>query len=137
ADAITKLREEITDPHELVNAIKTELVATGKFRPEIAGRIDKVYAFKKLEGIVIAEIVAQKMGNQAKDYGLELTWVDPRLILQAMEASNKLSKFGVRELTRAVEEMLADHFIAAKKAGGKRVRLDIEDDGVMAISPAD
>jgi len=33
--------------------------------------------------------------------------------------------------------MLGDHMIAAKEAGGKRVRLDIEDDGVMAISPAD
>jgi len=104
---------------------------------EIAGRIDKVYVFKPLQGIVIAEIVALKMSGLAKEYGLELAWVDPRLIFQAMEAGNKLAKFGVRELDRQIGEMLADHLIAAKKAGGKRVRLDIEEDGVMAISPAD
>lgn len=135
--AIVKLQEELTDPAELLNAVKTELVATGKFRPEIAGRIDKVYVFKPLQGIVIAEIVALKMTGLAKEYGLELAWVDPRLIFQAMEAGNKLAKFGVRELDRQIGEMLADHLIAAKKAGGKRVRLDIEEDGVMAISPAD
>jgi ATP-dependent Clp protease ATP-binding subunit ClpA len=120
-----------------VNAVKSQLVATGKFRPEIAGRIDKIYVFKKLAGIVIAEIVAQKMGNVAKEYGLELTYVDARLIFKAMQAGNKLAKFGIRELDREINNMLGDHLIAAKEQGVKRVRLDIEEDGVLAISPAD
>jgi ATP-dependent Clp protease ATP-binding subunit ClpC len=137
AEAIGKLQEEMTDPHEMVNAVKSQLVATGKFRPEIAGRIDKIYVFKKLAGIVIAEIVAQKMGNVAREYGLELTYVDARLIFKAMQAGNKLAKFGIRELDREINNMLGDHLIAAKEQGVKRVRLDIEEDGVLAISPAD
>lgn len=137
ADAIGKLQEEMTDPHEMINAVKSHLVASGKFRPEIAGRIDKVYVFKPLKGMVIAEIVALKMSGAAKEYGLELAYVDPRLIFKAMQAGNKLAKFGIRELDREIGNMLGDHLIAAKEAGGKRVRLDIEEDGVMAISPAE
>lgn len=137
AEAIGKLQEEMTDPHELVNAVKSQLVATGKFRPEIAGRIDKVYVFKKLEGIVIAEIVGQKMSNLAKEYGLELTYVDAHLIMRAMTAGNKLAKFGIRELDRAIGDMLGDSLIAAKEEGAKKVRLDVEEDGVMTISPDD
>lgn len=137
AEAVGRLQEEMTDPNERTNAVKTQLVASGKFRPEIAGRIDKVYVFKPLKGIVIAEIVAQKMAGLAKEYGLELVYVDHRLIFEAMKRGNKLAKFGIRELDREIGNMLGDHMIAAKEAGGKRVRLDIEDDGVMAISPAD
>lgn len=137
ADAIGKLQEEMSDYHEMTNAVKSHLVSTGKFRPEIAGRIDKIYVFKPLKGMVIAEIVALKMAAAAKEYGLELAYVDPRLIFEAMNRGNKLSKFGVRELDREIGNMLGDHFIAAKEEGGKRVRLDIEADGVMAISPAE
>lgn len=136
-EAIGKLQEEMTDPHEMINAVKSQLVATGKFRPEIAGRIDKVYVFKKLQGIVIAEIVALKMVGLAKEYGLELTYVDPHLIFQVMKASKKMEKFGIREVERDIGNILGDHFIAAKEGGVKRVRLDIEEDGVLAISPAD
>ncbi|SRR5260221_1534426 len=137
AEAIGKLQEEMTDYQEMVNAVKGHLSATGKFRPEIIGRIDRVYVFKPLAGMVMAEIVALKMTGLAKEYGLEITYVDPRLILDAMQRGNKLKKFGVRELDREIGNMLGEHLVAAKQAGGKRVRLDIEEDGVMAISPAD
>lgn len=137
AEAIGKLQEEMDDYHEMVNAVKSHLAATGKFRPEIVGRIDRVYVFKPLAGMVMAEIVALKMTNLAKEYGLEITYVDPRVILDAMQRGNKLKKFGVRELDREIGNMLGEHLLAAKQAGGKRVRLDIEDDGVMAISPAE
>ena len=137
AEAIGKLQEEMDDYHEMVNAVKSHLAATGKFRPEIVGRIDRVYVFKPLAGMVMAEIVALKMTNLAKEYGLEITYVDPRVILDAMQRGNKLKKFGVRELDREIGNMLGEHLLAAKQAGGKRVRLDIEADGVMAISPAE
>jgi ATP-dependent Clp protease ATP-binding subunit ClpC len=137
ADAITKLQEEMTDPHELVNAVKGELVASGKFRPEIAGRIDKVFVFKPLQGIVVAEIIVQKMYNAAKSYGLELVFIDAHLIMRAMEAGNKLKEFGIRELENAIGDMLGESLIAAKEEGAKRVRLEVEEDGEMAISIVD
>jgi ATP-dependent Clp protease ATP-binding subunit ClpC len=137
AEAIGKLQEEMEDYHEMVNAVKSHLAATGKFRPEIVGRIDRVYVFKPLAGMVMAEIVALKMTGLAKEYGLEITYVDPRIILDAMQRGNKLKKFGVRELDREIGNMLGEALLAAKQAGGKRVKLDIKEDGVMAISPAD
>lgn len=137
ADAIGQLQREMTDYHEMINAVKSHLAGTGKFRPEIVGRIDKVYVFNPLKGIVIAEIVVQKMANAAKEYGLELAYVDPHLIFEAMQRGNKLAKFGIRELDREIGNMLGDHFIAAKEAGGKRVRVDVDADGEWTIGPAD
>ena len=55
AEAIGKIQAEMTDYHEMVNAVKGELAEGKVFRPELLGRIDKVYVFKPLEGMVVAE----------------------------------------------------------------------------------
>jgi ATP-dependent Clp protease ATP-binding subunit ClpC len=137
ADAISQLQRDMTDYHEMVNAVKSHLAGTGKFRPEIVGRIDKVYVFKPLELEVMAEIVLIKMAFAAKEYGLDLQYVDPRLVVQALQNGHKLRKFGVRELDREINNMFGDHFLAAKEAGGKQVRLDVDPDGVMSINSAE
>lgn len=135
--AIVQLQREMTDQQELANAAKSHLVSCGIFRPEIAGRIDKLYIFKALEGIVICEIIGLKMENLAKEYGLQLDYVDPQLIFDAMERGNKLSKFGVRALDTEINNMLGAHFVAAKEAGGKKVRLEIDDDGFLVIAASE
>jgi ATP-dependent Clp protease ATP-binding subunit ClpC len=135
--ALGKLQEEMIDNDELANAVKSHLAQTGYFRPDLLGLLDKIYIFKQPTGISMAEIVIMKMASVAKSYGLELVYIDPKVVFYAMNRGNKLSKVGIRELDRAIDDMLGDHFIAAKEAGGKRVRLDIEEDGVMAISSAD
>lgn len=135
--AISQMLREITDPQELANSAKSHLVSTGIFRPEIAGRIDRLYIFKPLEGIVVCEIVALKMETLAKEYGLVLEYVDPQLIFDAMQRGNKLGKFGVRALDSEINNMLGGHFVAAKEAGGKHVRLEVDDDGDLVIAAAE
>ena len=41
------------DYYEMVNAVKSYLADAKVFRPEILGRIDRVYVFRSLEGIVV------------------------------------------------------------------------------------
>ncbi len=137
ADAIGKLKEQIDDYDEMVNAVKSHLADTKVFRPEIIGRLDRVYVFKPLEGEVIAAIAGQKMEYLAKEYDLELAYVDPGLILEAMNRGNKLSKFGVRGLEDAINRMLAEHLLEAKDAGVKKVMLFVDDDGNFKIGCAD
>jgi ATP-dependent Clp protease ATP-binding subunit ClpC len=137
ADAIGKLKEQIDDYDEMVNAVKSHLADTKVFRPEIIGRLDRIYVFKPLVGEVIAEIAAQKMVYLAKEYDLELAYVDPGLIMEAMNRGNKLSKFGVRGLEDAINRMLAEHLLEAKDAGVKKVMLFVDDDGSFKIGCAD
>lgn len=137
AEAIGKLQEQIDDYDEMVNAVKSHLADTKVFRPEIVGRIDRVYVFKSLEGIVIAAIAAQKMELLAKEYDLELAYVDPSLLVDAMNRGNKLSKFGVRGLEDAINRMLAEHMLAAKDAGVNKVMLFVDEDGTFKIGCAD
>ncbi len=134
-DAIGKIQAEVDDPQEQVDAVKKHLRDSKVFRPEILGRFDRVYVFKKLPRDVMAEIVILKMVKSTQAYGLELDYVAPELVVEALDKSEKVSDFGVRELERIVDEMLADGLLAARQAGARRVRLKVMADGAMTIEP--
>ena len=136
-EAIGKIQEEISDYYEMVNAVKSHLADTKIFRPEIVGRLDRVYVFKSLEGIVIAEITILKMIKLAKEYGLELGYVDPELIYETMIANDKTKAFGIRQLETTIGDKLGDPMYQAREAGAKKIRLDINSNGDLEINPAD
>lgn len=77
------------------------------------------------------------MVNVAKLYGLQLAKVDPQLIVEAIQKSNKIKEFGIRELERIIEDMLGESFLAARDAGAKKVALSIDDEGRMCVEPAE
>ena len=136
-EAISRIQNEIADYHEMVNAIKGHLADTKVFRPEVIGRFDRVYVFKPLSGIVKAEIAAQKARTAAREYGLELKWIDPNLLFDVLVKSDKLDRFGIRELERIVNEMLGEGFVAARASGIKRVRVDFDEAGEPVVGAAE
>ncbi|MCA9291135.1 MAG: ATP-dependent Clp protease ATP-binding subunit [Phycisphaerales bacterium] len=126
-EAIGRIQEQIDDPDEMNNAVKNHLRDVKAFRAEIVGRFDRVYVFKPLEGLVLAEIAVLKMQKVAKKgHGLELTQVHPSLILAALERSEKIKDFGVRELDRIVEEIMSEPCRAARRSGIHRIALDVD-----------
>ncbi len=136
ADEIGKIQEQVTDYYEMVNAVKTHLAEAKVFRPEILGRIDRVYVFRPLEGMVIAEIALLKIVGLAKEYGLTVQFVAPELILQALVSSAKVRRFGVRELERVVFDMFAESMAAARAKRARAVNLAVNADGQLEVSAA-
>lgn len=138
ADAIGKLQEWITDYDELTNVVKSYLVAAKVLRPAIANPINRVYVLKPIEGVALAECVALKTEELAKGYELKLTYIDPRAIVEIAEKHRRAwGRTYVGVLIRDIDETLGDVLFAAKKAGAKRVRLEVDEDGAMSISPAE
>jgi len=134
-EAIEQIRQQVDDPHEQANAIKKHLRECKIFRPEIIGRIDRIYVFQPLTDWGLAEIASLKMKNLAKQYGLELGFVAPDLIVESMVNGSKLREFGARELERVVDEQLAESLLMAKKAGATRVSIGVDHEGSLYIDP--
>jgi ATP-dependent Clp protease ATP-binding subunit ClpB len=124
AEQIGKIQREVTDYHEMVNAVKSHLADSKIFRPEIIGRIDRVYVFQSLSGMVIAEIALLKITKLAEQYRLKVKFVAPELLLQALAANEKVSRFGIRELERILDDMLAGQLLQARDLGAKEVLLE-------------
>ncbi len=135
-DKLTRLQDEATDANELNNALRVHLSESGTFRPEIIGRIDRIYVFKPLEGIVRAEIVMMRIEKIAKSYGVEIEYVDPNLIAEAVLEGDKLAEFGSRQRDAVVEDRFGPPILAAKRAGAKKVRLSVTGDNELLVEPA-
>jgi ATP-dependent Clp protease ATP-binding subunit ClpA len=133
AEEIGRIQQEVSDYHEMVNAVKSYLADRKVFRPEIMGRIDKVYVFQPVQGIVVAEVALIKIGNLAKEYGLEVQFVAPALIMQALMNNDKVSRFGIRELERIIFEMFAEHLAEAKESGVSKVAFDVDSEGRITV----
>src|SRR5580704_93039 len=136
AEEIGQIQREVTDYHEMINAVKGYLAESKVFRPEILGRIDKVYVFQPLQGMVVAEIALLKISKLSKEYGLGIQFVAPELIMQALVANDKVSRFGIRELERILFDMFAMELIDAKDSGATRVQLAVGEDGQVLVRPA-
>ena len=135
AEQIGKIKAEVSDYHEMVNSVKSYLADSKVFRPEILGRIDRVYVFQPLEGMVIAEIAILKLAKLGKEYGVKVQFVAPELLVQALIAGQKVSRFGVRELDRVIFDMFALQLTEAKENGVKEVTIDVGDDGNPRVTP--
>jgi ATP-dependent Clp protease ATP-binding subunit ClpA len=129
--ALGKLQEEIGDPGELDNEVKSCLVATGRFRPEFLGRLDKVYIFKELDRLAFGGVAELKTKDVARAYGLELVHIDEAVTRKVVE---RAYRDGVRSLEREIGELADDQFAAARERGCKRVRLDIDDGGGIVLT---
>jgi ATP-dependent Clp protease ATP-binding subunit ClpA len=135
AEQIGKMQAEMTDPHEMINAVKGHLADAQVFRPELLGRIDKVYVFQPLQGMVIAEISLLKITKLASDYGLTIEFIAPELILQAIVANDKISRFGIRELERILFDMFAEAFSDLRDQGHTSVTCEVNSAGELKVVP--
>ena len=136
AEEAAKATQGMTDYREVLNAIKLLLSESGTFRAEIMGRIDKVYLFKPLEGMVVAEIALLKIARLAKEYGMSVEFVAPELLLQALEANLKVSKFGIRELERILFDFFAESLVEMRDKKVKAVVFSLDNNGKIVCSPA-
>ena len=136
--ALTPVQPDESDINTAVEAlphVKSYLADSKVFRPEILGRIDRVYVFQPLEGMVIAEIAILKLAKLGKEYGVKVQFVAPELLVQALIAGQKVSRFGVRELDRVIFDMFALQLTEAKENGVKEVTIDVGDDGNPRVTP--
>jgi ATP-dependent Clp protease ATP-binding subunit ClpA len=134
-EAIGRIQEQVGDPDERADAIKKHLRESQVFRPEIIGRFDKIYVFKRLDAYTSAQIAALKLLRLAQDYGVAVDYVDPELIFNAVQKGQKNSDFGARQLVRVIDDMFGEELTKARDAGCKRVKLVVDAEGTLRFEP--
>ena len=95
------------------------------FRPEQLARIDEIYAFGELDRKSLAKIVAKALIDMSTSAGVELMKVDTALIIESIVQHERMAKYGIRELLRAMEKRLVDSLYSCKAAGFKQVEIKV------------
>jgi ATP-dependent Clp protease ATP-binding subunit ClpA len=120
---------------ELDRMVKSTL-ADVHFVPEVLSRIDEVFAFREMQGLDIARVVALLIEDETRQLGLEIAegGIDPTILLDAIEKITKVGmEGGVRVIRRQIEKQITDGLIDAKADGATKVRLEAEGDRVNVI----
>lgn len=123
---------------ELNRLVKSALLDAA-FAPEVLSRIDDVFAFRDLAGLDIARVVALEIERKAHEYQLEIAHqgIDPAILMEAIKTFTETKpKGGVRDITRQIEDRIADGLIEAKAGNAHQVRIEAHDSAVRVIPVA-
>ena len=126
------------DPDTLRSSAVSALRNAG-FAPEVLNRIDRIFVFEPLSGLDIARVAALEIERMIAGYGLSISegGIDPQVLLDLMSRQKKMgAAASSRDLTRAIEESIADSLIAAKEKGATSVSLLWREEGVVAEATA-
>lgn len=117
-------RDFATQPEERDQIIKAAL-KDAQFAPEVLSRIDAVFPFRPLAGLDIARVVALEMEQLTRQFGLEIAGagIDPGILINAVEALERLTDGGVRDIVRAIERDVSDGLIEARANNAETVRM--------------
>lgn len=117
-------RDHADEPEEMDRLIKRAL-GDAQFAPEVLSRIDSVFAFRPLEGLDIARVVALEIEGLCRQFGLTIEngGIDPAILLDAIDALQKRTDGGVRDISRAIEREVTDGLLEARGKSAKTVRL--------------
>jgi ATP-dependent Clp protease ATP-binding subunit ClpA len=127
-------RQYAKDPDGLRRSAVEALRASG-FAPEVLNRIDRIFIFEPLSGLDIARVAALEIERMIAGYGLTVTegGIDPEVLFDLMGRQQKMGNAASsRDLTRAIEESIADSLILAKQKGARAVSLVQGEGGVRA-----
>ena len=118
-----------------MNKMVKQSLAEANFAPEVLSRIDAVFAFKPLQGLDIARVVALEMQAATRQYKMEIVdgGIDVQILLDSIEALSKEQKGGVRDIARAIENQMADGLIDAKTMSAVYVRFVRNGDKVDVV----
>ncbi|HEY2413796.1 MAG TPA: AAA family ATPase [Pirellulaceae bacterium] len=132
-EAIGALAQEISDPQELGNAVRSALREAQTFRPEIISRFDQIYVFRPLTDDARNQVAALKIIAAAKEYGVEIGFIDPELVADVVEQSEAAGD--TRELLRIVDSLLGDLLLKARERGIRSVRIGLDTNGRPTYEP--
>lgn len=134
-DTLSELsRQYAGDPDTLRSSAVSALRNAG-FAPEVLNRIDRIFVFEPLSGLDIARVAALEIERMIAGYGLTVAegGIDPQVLLDLMQRQKRMGgNASSRDLTRAIEESIADSLIAAKQKGATAISLIQTGDAVVA-----
>ena len=92
---------------------RRRLYSTG-FAPEIVGRIGRFLVFRHLSSETRAEIITLAIVEVAAEYGIEVSYVNPGIIVDLMKQI-RYRNFGVRPERFLIDDFLGEAFVKAAK----------------------
>jgi ATP-dependent Clp protease ATP-binding subunit ClpC len=124
-DALRAVWRETADQATRTGRAREALAREGLERPLLA-RFDDILLMDQLRPVEIAEVACLQIAKHWRQYGIEVTYTAPELLLEALRRNVEFQEYGVRQLAHLLEDMTTPSIESARREGIVRVRLDLE-----------
>ena len=99
------------------------------FAPEFLSRIDYVFPFVPLGNLDLARVVAHRLEEEVKEYGLEVDHIEADVLVRSVHLA-RAREADPREIARQIESQISEQIIELKEAGIKRLRIIDTGEGI-------
>lgn len=134
---VTSLRqifEQTRDPSARTGRAREALSREAGFDRALLARFDEIVLLDELKPIHVAEVALLQLAKYWRQYGIDVDYAAPELLLEAMRKNAEFKEYGVRQLARFIQQLTDPGIEEARRHGASRVRLDIDAAGRITIA---
>jgi ATP-dependent Clp protease ATP-binding subunit ClpA len=103
-----------------------EVLAREGFERPLLARFDEIVLMDQLPSFQIAEVACLQIAKYWRQYGIEVDYTSPEVLVEAIRRNVEFQDYGVRQLAHLIQELTNPAIEAARREGAARVRLDLD-----------
>lgn len=137
-EGLRRAARAASDDFDRVGPSRDALARDAGFEKALLARFDGVYLMDELSPVHIAEVACLQLAHHWRQYGIEVSYASPEVLLDAMRKNADFKEYGVRQLYRLIQSLTDSSIHEARRQGARKVRLHIEPrSGRLQVSPYD
>jgi ATP-dependent Clp protease ATP-binding subunit ClpA len=137
-EALRKLRQEINptkDQALWLGQSRDALVDNAGFDRAFLARWAHIILMDELSAYHVAEVACLQLARYWRDYGIELTYTSPEILLDTVAKNVEFKQYGVRQLENYLKQTTNSAIVQARTSGFSKVRLEAGPNNELLIQP--
>ena len=132
-EAMRTIRTQGIDPAAWQGRARDALVETAGFDRAFLARWTDIFFMDELTALHVAEVACLQLQRHWQQYGIEVRYVAPELIMAAVEGNEEFKNYGVRQLGAYIQMKTNDGIANARKSGATHVNLSVDERGTLTV----
>ena len=138
-EVLRALRTHVNPVEDLASWLgqsRDALVSSTEFDRAFLARWTDILLMDELAPIHVAEVACLQLARHWHDYGIEVTFAAPELILEAVQKNEEFKQYGVRQLGNYIQMKTSNAIAQARSQGATKVHLLLGPGGRFQVVPA-
>ena len=135
-ESMRAMRAQMVDRAAWVGRARDAMVEAGGFDRAFLARWSDIFLMDELAPLHVAEVACLQLQRHWQQYGIEVRYVAPKLIIDAVIGNKEFKGYGVRQLSTYIQMKTNDGIAHALKIGVTQVNLTVDERGNLAVVQA-